>query len=389
MQVHRPWATLMLLLTIALLQTVTEAQVLRDLSNESNAKVKPETNDQTRAGDATKVSNQVPPASTSPNVPRRSPTRVRTPTNSTRKATRRSKRRPKAAANEKNGPATANIKPGTVTTFKEAPKTARETEGKVDESTPSSTKSTPTETSATPVTPPSTPPSAFPAVAPPQVDATAAQPPPSPPSTPPAPSNTITEKPLAAASTLAKSATTSDKKKAPNGILISFMLGGAAALVLAVGCFVYTRSKKQQMEQAKHDDMDPDLLSAHPANDPPAAQASTIAATYHQDMSPVHYNENDFQSTLHLSFHRSQSHDPNLDELTPKSQIALAHSQMSLPVMEQSRASNGLASFASQSDFYESSIYSLNDSSVSSASNQVSGVRPGDRHSSFMNVTCL
>ncbi|CEG42816.1 uncharacterized protein PHALS_13060 [Plasmopara halstedii] len=177
-----------------------------------------------------------------------------------------------------------------------------------------------------------------------------------------------------------------------NTLLLGLMLGGAVALILIVAVFVYMKTSSATEEE---DDMARVLRTGHTDENRVAAQSSTIAANYHKNhvMSPTTHSEDDYHSNQdgqydqepyghpgQLSIGRLTYNDPNLDMLTPRSQIALAHSQMSLPPMAQSGYSHGssqYSDYSAQSSIYDHSGYSA----ASKGSSAYSGIHHGKEES--------
>jgi hypothetical protein len=175
--------------------------------------------------------------------------------------------------------------------------------------------------------------------------------------------------------------------------MLVLIMGGAVALVVVVAVLVYIKTSEKDDE----DDEDPVLGMARHEGNKGAAQSSTVAANYHENnnMSPRAYSDDDFYPNPHnaqydqepYSHHRGHNsagsinyNDPNLDMLTPQSQIALAHSQMSLPPMAQTghtNASSQYSGYTAQSSFYTNSAYSADPSSVSQVVSKYPGMRKG------------
>ncbi|KAG7376469.1 hypothetical protein PHYPSEUDO_013372 [Phytophthora pseudosyringae] len=195
-----------------------------------------------------------------------------------------------------------------------------------------------------------------------------------------------------AASVMTDSAS-ADKTGMSNTLLLGLMMGGAVALVILVAVFVYIKTNSK--DEDEEDDMDPVLRTARHDGSKGTAQSSTVAANYHENhnMSPMQYSDDDYypndqhngQYDQEPYGHHGQGgsagrityNDPNLDMLTPQSQIALAHSQMSLPPMAQSGSSSQYSHYTSQSSFYGQSAYSADPSSVSQVVNKYPGMRQG------------
>ncbi|KAF4319648.1 hypothetical protein G195_007057 [Phytophthora kernoviae 00238/432] len=196
---------------------------------------------------------------------------------------------------------------------------------------------------------------------------------------------------------------TSSKVGLSSTVTLVLIMGGVVALVLIGAVIVYIKTAEQ-------DDDEEELESAvqtrrYDGNKPMPGQSSTLAANYHHNnnMSPVEYSDDqDYysnnhphdqydQEPYHYGHHHSgQSHggdsvnynDPNLDVLTPRSQIAVArsHSQMSsVPSMADSGHTNGssqYSDYSDQSSFYTSSAYSADPSlEASRVMNQYPGMR--------------
>ncbi|TDH65267.1 hypothetical protein CCR75_001980 [Bremia lactucae] len=173
--------------------------------------------------------------------------------------------------------------------------------------------------------------------------------------------------PSAAASVLADAASNATST-ASNTLMLGLMMAGAIALVLLVALFVY--KKTNQLVQ----DDDPGLERGRHDHTQGVAQASTVAANYHQNhnMSPTGFSDDNYppnpgnsqfdQEPYDHDGGRLTYNDPNLDMLTPRSQIALAHSQMSLPPMAQTNSSHGTSQYSQyssqSSSFYGQSMYS-------------------------------
>lgn len=170
-----------------------------------------------------------------------------------------------------------------------------------------------------------------------------------------------------------------------NTLMLGLLMGGAVAVVLIIAVFVYMKTSSSVEEE---DDMTQVLQAGHADGHKPVPQSSTIAANYHQnhDLSPMNYDDEDYppnQDGLYdqepyghqdqLSMGRLTYNDPNLDMLTPRSQIALAHSQMSLPSMAESGYSKGssqYSDYSAQSSFYDQSNYSGASNSSSAYANR-------------------
>ncbi|CAI5705232.1 hypothetical protein KXD40_008738 [Peronospora effusa] len=159
-----------------------------------------------------------------------------------------------------------------------------------------------------------------------------------------------------------------------NTVMLGLMMGIAIALGMLVAVFVYVKTReKEDVEK-----IDPILWSVRQDRNKGTVQSSTVASDFHEnDMSPMNYNDDNYYS-------KNQHHDRQYDQhhhgnsascgdsvvgvLTPRSQIVLAHSQMSLPPMAHSghsNASSQYSNFTAQSDFYGNSGYSAASSSVS------------------------
>lgn len=165
-------------------------------------------------------------------------------------------------------------------------------------------------------------------------------------------------------------------------------MGGAVALVMLVAVFVYIKTNAKDEDE---DDMDPVLRTARHGATKGTAQSSTVNANYHDNhnMSPYsdeyydnqHNGQYDQEAYGHHHGHNSAGrvtyNDPNLDVLTPRSQIALAHSQMSLPPMAQSGHSSQYSSQYSDSQY--SSFYAQSAYSTDQSASQVVGKYPGMR----------
>ncbi|POM75161.1 hypothetical protein PHPALM_7772 [Phytophthora palmivora] len=136
-----------------------------------------------------------------------------------------------------------------------------------------------------------------------------------------------------------------DKTGMSNTLMLGLMMGGAVALVILVAVFVYIKTSNK--DEDEDDDMDPVLRTARHDATKGTAQSSTLNANYHE-------NHN--------------------------IQIALAHSQMSLPPMAQSNASSQYSHYSSQSSFYGNSAYGNSAYSAAQSSvTQVVGKYPGMR----------
>ncbi|OWZ12817.1 hypothetical protein PHMEG_00013959 [Phytophthora megakarya] len=145
-----------------------------------------------------------------------------------------------------------------------------------------------------------------------------------------------------------------DKTGMSNTLLLGLMMGGAVALVILVAVFVYIKTNNRDDDE--DDDMDPVLRTARHDHSKGTAQSSTLNANYHE-------NHN--------------------------IQIALAHSQMSLPPMAQSHASSQYSQYSAvESSFYGnsaySSAYSANPSNASEAVRQYPGMRKGKGENDIM-----
>ncbi|EEY67335.1 uncharacterized protein PITG_04343 [Phytophthora infestans T30-4] len=132
-----------------------------------------------------------------------------------------------------------------------------------------------------------------------------------------------------------------DKTGMSNTLLLGLMMGGAVALVMLVAVFVYIKTNAKDEDE---DDMDPVLRTARHDATKGTAQSSTVNANYHD-------NHN--------------------------IQIALAHSQMSLPPMAQSGHSSQYSSQYSDSQY--SSFYAQSAYSTDQSASQVVGKYPGMR----------
>ncbi|KAG2783133.1 hypothetical protein PC129_g15631 [Phytophthora cactorum] len=189
-----------------------------------------------------------------------------------------------------------------------------------------------------------------------------------------------------AASVMTDSAS-ADKTGMSNTLLLGLMMGGAVALVMLVAVFVYIKTNSKDEEE--DDDMDPVLRTARHDGSKGTAQSSTLNANYHDNhnMSPGAYSDDYYDNQHNAQYdqepygHHGQNNaynDPNLDMLTPQSQIALAHSQMSLPPMAQTGHSTGSSQYSDSqySSFYAQSAYST-DQSVSQVVGKYPGMRQG------------
>ncbi|ETM00560.1 hypothetical protein L917_02724 [Phytophthora nicotianae] len=182
-----------------------------------------------------------------------------------------------------------------------------------------------------------------------------------------------------------------DKTGMSNTLMLGLMMGGAVALVILVAVFVYIKTNSN--EEDEEDDMDPVLRTARHDGTKGTAQSSTVNANYHDNhnMSPMEYSDGYYGNQHNAQYdqepygHHGQPsggrityNDPNLDMLTPRSQIALAHSQMSLPPMAQTGHSNGSSQYSDSqySSFYAQSAYST-DQSVSQVVGKYPGMRQG------------
>ncbi|CAH0476158.1 unnamed protein product [Peronospora belbahrii] len=219
-----------------------------------------------------------------------------------------------------------------------------------------------------------------------------------PPATPPT-ASTSTAESISEASSGASVMADSASVEAPgmaNTHMLGLMMGGAVALVMLIAVFVYIKMHKNNDEI---DDMDPVLQTARLDGVKSTAQSSTMAANFHKNdnMSPTeHDNDNfypnnqnhnhqydqDAYGRYHSQGNSVNYNDSNLDMLTPSSQIALAHSEVSLPPMAQTGYSNGSSQYSSSmthSNFYGDSAYSNDFSSGSQVVKNYPGMRKGNR----------
>ncbi|CAI5735965.1 unnamed protein product [Peronospora destructor] len=163
------------------------------------------------------------------------------------------------------------------------------------------------------------------------------------------------------ASVLAESAS-ADLGSMSNTVMLGLMMGIAVALGMIVAVFVYVKTKEEEDD----DKISPVLWTARQDENKETVQLPTVTSHFHtKNISLMDYNDDNCYSN---NEHHDYQYVHNV--LTPRSQIVLAQSQMSLPPMAQSGQSNissQYSSFATQSDFYGSSGYSAASSSVSQA----------------------